>query len=264
LGRISETLARTRAEGRPALIAFVTAGFPEPAATPRVVGALIDGGADMVELGIPFSDPLADGATIDRASHRALEAGITPARCLDIAREIRREATDTPVILMGYYNPLLAFGVRRFVESAAAAGVDGLIVVDLPPEEGEEMAARCRSSGLDNILLLAPNSEDETVRRVARQASGFVYCVSVTGVTGARAHLPPDLPAFLARVRRHTELPLAVGFGISRPEHVRSLRGLADGAVVGSAIINVLEEEPSNGVEERLRGFVRTLAQAGP
>jgi tryptophan synthase alpha chain len=186
---------------------------------------------------------------------------MTLAGCLDIAQTVRRKARATPIILMGYYNPLLAFGVRRFVESAAAAGVDGLIVVDLPPEEGEDLAALCRSSGLDDILLLAPNSEEERIRRVAQQASGFIYCVSVTGVTGARAHLPPDLPAFLARVRHHTGLPLAVGFGISRPEHLRSLHGLADAAVVGSAIIDVIEEAPPDGVEESLREYVRALTQ---
>lgn len=262
MGRISGILARTRAEGRLALVAFVTAGFPRPAATPRLVRALIEGGADIVELGMPFSDPLADGATIQRASHAALQAGTTLAGCLGIAREIRSGTGETPLILMGYYNPLLAFGVQRFVESAAAAGVDGLIVVDLPPEESDELDAACRSAGLDNILLLAPNSEEERIRRVAQKASGFIYCVSVTGVTGARDELPPELPAFLERVRRHTDLPLAVGFGISRPEHVRSLRGLADAAVVGSAIIDVIERSPPDAAEERLREYARTLSRA--
>ena len=216
----------------------------------------------MVELGVPFSDPLADGATIERASDEALHAGTTLAGCLNIAREIRSATRDTPLMLMGYYNPLLAFGVDRFVESAAAAGVDGLIVVDLPPEEGEELDDACRSVGLDNILLLAPNSEEERIRRVAQRASGFIYCVSVTGVTGAREELPPGLRAFLARVRRHADLPLAVGFGISRPEHVRSLRGLADAAVVGSAIINLIEESPPDAVESRLQEYARALSQA--
>lgn len=243
-------------------MAFLTAGFPEPAATPRLVRALIEGGVDMVELGMPFSDPLADGATIERASHAALQAGTTLAGCLYIAREIRSGTGGTPLILMGYYNPLLAFGVQRFVDTAATAGVDGLIVVDLPPEEGGELDAACRSAGLDNILLLAPNSEEGRIRRVARKASGFIYCVSVTGVTGARDELPPELPAFLERVRCHTDLPLAVGFGISRPEHVRSLRGLADAAVVGSAIIDVIERSPPDAAEERLREYVRTLSQA--
>ena len=259
MGRIEDTLRRTRDEGRLALVAFITAGYPEPEATPGLVRALVEGGADLVELGIPFSDPLADGATIQRASFRALEAGMTPARCLDIVREIRSREEDVPLILMGYCNPLLAMGLRPFVEGAAAAGVDGLIVVDLPPEEGAELASLCRSSGIDSILLLAPSSDETRIAAVAKQASGFIYCVSVAGVTGARRDLPSDLGAFLGRVRKHTSLPLAVGFGVSRREHVESLAGLADAAVVGSAIIDVIDAAPREEREERVRQYLQTL-----
>jgi tryptophan synthase alpha chain len=259
MGRIEETLKRTRGEGRLALVAFITAGYPEPEATFGLVRALVEGGADLVELGIPFSDPLADGATIQRASFRALEAGMTSARCLDIVREIRSREKDVPLILMGYCNPLLAMGLEPFVEGAAAAGVDGLIVVDLPPEEGVELASLCRSSGIDSILLLAPSSDEARIAAVAKLASGFIYCVSVAGVTGARHDLPSDLGAFLGRVRRHTSLPLAVGFGVSRREHVEALAGLADAAVVGSAIIDVIDAAPREEREEKVRQYLWTL-----
>jgi tryptophan synthase alpha chain len=261
MGKISDTLAKTKTEGRLALIAYVTCGFPSPQATPSIVRALVDGGADMVELGIPFSDPVADGATIQKASFRALEAGTNVSTCLDVAAQVRRDAVDNPLILMSYANPLLAFGVDTFVDEAAAAGVDGLIVVDLPPEEGSDLRARCRAAGIDNVLLVAPGTDDERISRIAAQASGFIYCVSVAGVTGARAELPAGLPDFLARVRRHTSLPLAVGFGVSLPEHLRALHGLADAAVVGSAIVDVIDTAPPGEIEGRLKDYVGTLVR---
>jgi tryptophan synthase alpha chain len=260
VGKISDTLARTKAEGRLALIGYVTCGFPSPQVTPSIVRALIDGGADMIELGIPFSDPVADGATIQKASFRALEAGTTVALCLDIAGQVARNG-GAPLIVMSYANPLLAFDASAFVDAAAAAGVDGLIVVDLPPEEGADLRGRCRAAGIDNVLLVAPGSDDERIGRIVAAASGFVYCVSVAGVTGARAELPAGLPGFLARVKRHTSLPLAVGFGVSRPEHLRSLHGLADAVVVGSAIVDVIEAAPPGGVETRLKDYVRSLVR---
>jgi tryptophan synthase alpha chain len=259
VGRIKEALARTRREHRLALVAFLTAGYPEPAATPGLVRALVDGGADLIELGVPFSDPLADGTTIQRSDFRALEAGVTPAACLDIARNLRNEGLEIPLVLMGYYNPILAYGPEAFVAEAARSGVDGLIVVDLPPEEGEDLRGLCRTHGLDLILLLAPTSDDQRVALVAKQTSGFVYCVSVAGITGAREALPADLPTFLQRVRRHTGLPLAVGFGISRREHVEALEGLAEAAVVGSAIIDVIERSPPTEREERVKEYVEVL-----
>ena len=261
MGRISDTLSKTRAEKRLALVAYVTGGYPDPQSTPRIVEALVEGGADLIELGLPFSDPVADAATIQKASFQALEAGTTTARCLEAVEQVRRGDKNTPIILMSYVNPILAFGSEAFVDAAAKAGVDGLIVVDLPPEEGEPLRGRCRTAGIDNILLVAPNSGDERIARVVEQASGFVYCVSVTGVTGARTALPAALPDFLARVRRHTSLPLAVGFGVSRPEHLRSLHGLADAAVVGSAIVDIVGASTAQEVGDKLKDYLQTLAR---
>jgi tryptophan synthase alpha chain len=258
-GRIAQALARAREEGRVALVAYVPAGFPDPDATPALVRALIEGGADAVELGVPFSDPLADGVTVQRASQRALAGGITPAKCLQLVAELRRAGVVIPLILMTYYNPILAYGPDGFCQDAAAAGVDGLIVVDLPPEEAEELSGRCRTGGLDFIPLLAPTSTDDRIALAARQASGFVYCVSVAGVTGAREALPPDLGAFLERVRRRTELPLAVGFGVSRREHVEALQGRAAAAIVGSAIVEVIEAAPRDEREARVKDYVEVL-----
>ncbi len=258
-GRIESAFARARDEGRIALIAYLTAGFPEADATPGLVRALIAGGADMVELGIPFSDPLADGATVQRASQRALDGGMSVARCIALIRELRRDGVVIPLIVMTYYNPILAYGQDGFIHDAADAGADGLITVDVPAEEAEPLATGCRANGVDFIPLLAPTSGDERVALAAKRASGFLYCVSVAGVTGAREALPPDLGAFLARVRRITDLPLAVGFGISRREHVEELTGRADAAIVGSAIVDLIEASPRGEREERVTQYVEVL-----
>lgn len=258
-GRIAQAFSRSREEGRVALVTYITAGYPEAGSTPELVRALVDGGADAIELGVPFSDPLADGVTVQQASYRALENGITAARCLEIVRDLRDEGLVIPLILMTYYNPILAYGLDGFLEDAAAAGTDGLIAVDVPPEEAGDLAGRCRARELDLIPLLAPTSTDESIALAARQAAGFVYCVSVAGVTGARESLPPELGQFLQRVRRQTELPLAVGFGISRREHVEALAGQADAAVVGSAIIDVIEASPQEERSERVKGYVEVL-----
>jgi len=259
VSRIQQALSRARDEGRVAVIAYLTAGFPEPEAMPGLVRALVEGGADAIELGLPFSDPLADGATVQRASFQALQQGMTPARLLTLIRELRQGGVVIPLIVMTYYNPVLAYGEDAFLNDAATAGADGLIAVDVPPEEAEGLSASCRASGLDFIPLLAPTSTDDRVALAVRQASGFVYCVSVAGVTGARAELPPDLGAFLERVRRQTELPLAVGFGISRREHVESLRGRADAAIVGGAIVDSIEAAPQQEREKRVRDYVEVL-----
>ena len=259
MSRVEAALASARAEGRVAMIAYLPAGYPEPGATPGLVRALVDGGADLVELGLPFSDPLADGATVQRASFRALEQGMTPTRLLALIRELRQGGVVIPLIVMTYYNPILAYGQEAFLNDAATAGADGLIAVDVPPEEAEQLSQSCRASGLDLIPLLAPTSTDDRVALAVRQASGFVYCVSVAGVTGARDELPPDLGTFLERVRRQTELPLAVGFGISRREHVEALSGRADAAIVGSAIVDCIEASPQNEREKRVREYVEVL-----
>ena len=260
MSRIADTLARTRSEKRPALVAYVTAGYPDAQSTPGLVRALVEGGADMVELGVPFSDPLADGATIQRANSAALAQGVNASWCLRAVSELRKGGLEVPLLLMGYYNPIGAYGPSAFVEDAARAGVDGLIVVDLPPEESAELREACRAQGLDLVYLLAPTSGPERIALVSSWASGFIYCVSVTGVTGARAALAPDVRAFLRAVRRSTSLPLAVGFGISRREHVEAMGRLAEAVVVGSAIIDVIDDSDASEREARVREYVEVLA----
>jgi len=260
MSRITPTLARTRAEGRPALIAYLTVGYPEPEAVLPLVRAAVAGGADIVELGVPFSDPLADGATIQRASFVALQKGVTPASCIESVRELRGAGLEIPLLLMGYYNPVLARGLERLTSEAAAAGADGFIIVDLPPEESAPLREACGARGLDLVYLLAPTSTPERIELVARQASGFIYCVSVAGVTGARDELPEDLARFVGAVRKHTDLPLAVGFGISRREHVEAVGRIADAAVVGSAIIDVIDGSPPGERESRVKAYVEVLA----
>jgi len=259
MSRIAETFARLRREGRTALMPYLTIGYPSPAMTPGLVEAAIQAGADLVELGIPFSDPLADGATIQHATHVALQQGTTVETCLETVATLRRRGVETPLILMGYYNPILQRGEESFCAAAAEAGADGLIVPDLPPEEAEGLRAACRAHGLDLIFLLAPTSDDERVQYVAERASGFIYLVSLTGVTGARDRLPPELESFVQRVRRATDLPLAVGFGIGNPQEARRVGRVADGVIVGSAIVKRIGE--SDVPEKAVAEFVRTLRQ---
>jgi tryptophan synthase alpha chain len=221
---------------------------------------MVAGGADIIELGIPFSDPLADGATIQRVAFEALENGMTPRGCMDFAREARRRHPDTPIVLMTYLNPAIAYGYEAFANDAAASGVDAVILTDLPPEEAETIKPLFNAAGLDLIFLAAPTSSDERLQIIAKNAGGFVYCVSVAGVTGARDQLWAGLPAYLERVRRCTGLPLAVGFGISRREHIQALLGLADGAVVASAIMALVGETAPQDRERAVREYVETLA----
>ena len=257
--RIAAAFARARAEGRTTLIPYVTAGYPSLAMSEQLVPALERGGADLIEIGVPFSDPLADGATIQRASQVALANGVRLADCLELVRRLRtKHGVEAPLLLMGYYNPILQYGPRRFAAAAAAAGVDGFIVPDLPTEESDELLAACRAHGRDLIFLLAPTSTEARIADVGRRASGFVYCVSLTGVTGVRDRLP-DLEGYVARVRRHTELPLAIGFGVSTPEHVRQVGAVADGAVVASALINHLDRFPEAEQPAAAEAFVRAL-----
>jgi tryptophan synthase alpha chain len=263
MSRLAELFARTRAEGRPALIAFVPGGWPEPGATPEIVRALIEGGADAVEVGIPFSDPLADGPTNQAAYQQALEQGVTPRDVLDAVRACRTDGVSAPLLLMGYFNPLLAEGLEEFTAAAESAGVDGLIIVDLPVEEAAELAEPARAHGLDVVYLLAPTSTDERIGAVAERGSGFIYCVSVTGVTSARAQLSEELPAFVGRVRERTELPLAVGFGISRREHVIEVGRIADGVVVGSALVEAIASAPPGGRADVARTLMETLSGRG-
>jgi tryptophan synthase alpha chain len=261
---IAEAFARAKAEGRAALMPYLTLGYPTTGLSLELVEAAVAGGADLVELGIPFSDPLADGPTIQRATHLALQQGMTVARCLEMAAELRARGVKVPLLFMGYLNPILAYGVDTFVQNSAQAGIDGLIIPDLPPEEADEIEAACRHSRLALVYLLAPTSTGERVALVAERSQGFVYLVSLVGVTGARDALPPDLVEFVGRVRKATETPLAVGFGISTPAQARRVGELADGVVVGSAILRLVEDEtavkqPARKVEDFVRSLRRGL-----
>ena len=225
-----------------ALIAYVSVGYPTIEATLKVVPLLADSGCDIVELGIPFSDPMADGATIQRASFCALQNGVTPQLCLDLAGELRHKVS-TPLVFMTYFNPVLHYGLKEFCRACARSGVDGLIIPDLPPEEGADLEAITRTHDLDLIYLLAPTSTEERIRLVAERSRGFIYLVSVTGVTGARNKLPENLAAFVARVRKQASQPLCIGFGISTPEQASQIARIADGVIVGSRLIQLMEVE---------------------
>jgi tryptophan synthase alpha chain len=254
--RITTTWERLRAEGRRALILYLTVGFPERESALEIVPRLIAAGADMIELGVPFSDPLAEGTTIQGATQRALANGVSVRYCLETARTLRERGVQAPLLLMGYLNPMLRYGVERFCRDSRDSGVDGLIFPDLPPEESGELQAACDQHGLDLIQFVAPTSTESRIAHVTQHATGFIYCVSVKGVTGARTELSADLPAFLDRVRGRTQTPLAVGFGISRPEHARRVAKIADGVVVGSALIDVIARDGD------VEGYVRSLRDA--
>jgi tryptophan synthase alpha chain len=242
--RITRRFAELAAAGELGLVAYITAGDPSLDATRQIVLAAAAAGADVVELGVPFSDPLADGPTIQRASERALRAGASLKGVLDLVAAIRRES-QVPLVLFSYYNPVLQMGLNNFAERAAKAGADGALITDLTPEEAGDYRAALHARGLDTIFLAAPTTAEERFRRIAEASTGFLYLISRTGVTGARENLPEDLPALIRRARGATKLPLAVGFGISLPGHVSILGGLADAAVVGSALVEEIERAAS-------------------
>lgn len=257
MSRIAQLFAKTKREGRIALLPYLAVGYPDLQTTLALAPALAAAGADGFELGIPYSDPLADGPTIQHATQAALKNGITSRACIDAAAEIRRQV-DVPLILMGYYNPIAHYGERAFCRDAAAAGVDGLIVPDLPPEEADGLRDAAVANGLNVIFLVAPTSTDQRLDAVDEVASGFVYCVSLAGVTGARSRLAEGLPEYLERVRHHTDLPTVVGFGISRPEHVQTVAKHADGAIVASALIDLLDRLSP---DERVSGAAAYIAE---
>ncbi|MBK9063245.1 MAG: tryptophan synthase subunit alpha [Acidobacteria bacterium] len=263
--RLARAFARAKSAGRAALVVFVEAGDPDLATTCRLLPALATAGADVIELGIPFSDPLADGPTIQRASERALAAGVTLAQVLDLLAAARAGGFATPVVVFSYANPILAMGEADFAHRAREAGADGVLVTDLPPEEGRAFASILKSARLDPVYLLAPTSPDDRLRRAASLSRGFVYLVSRSGITGARAALPEDLAALVGRVRRAVpRLPVAVGFGISTPEQVRAVAALADGVVVGSAVVAAMETAVRAGRDPvaAATDLVRALAGA--
>jgi tryptophan synthase alpha chain len=244
--------------GHKALIAYITVGYPDIEATPKIASILADNGCDIIELGIPFSDPLADGATIQKASYHALQRGTTPQVCLDIASQLRQKIS-VPLVFMTYYNPVLNFGLESFCQSCQEAGINGLIVPDLPPEEGAELENTTKKHDLDLIYLLAPTSTGERIAEVAARSRGFIYLVSLTGVTGARDTLPSDLESFVKRVRQKAKQPLCVGFGVSNPEQAKRVAMIADGVIVGSRLIQLVEEDATLA---SLKSFVSSLREA--
>ncbi len=244
--------------GYKAFIAYLTVGYPDLEVTHKAATLLAHSGCDIIELGIPFSDPLADGATIQKASYHALKQGITPQACLEVADRLRREIA-TPLVFMGYYNPILSFGLKSFCHSASRAGVDGLIIPDLPPDEGEELETSMKKFGLDSIYLLTPASSGKRISLVTQRSAGFIYLVSLTGVTGARESLPLELDGFVQRVREKTAKPLCVGFGISSPEQAGQVTSSADGVIIGSRIIQLIEEDSSLSA---LKSFTMSIRQA--
>ncbi len=240
--RLAAAFEQASAENRAALVIFITCGDPDLKTTLELVPALAAAGADIVELGFPHSDPIAEGPTIQAASQRALAGGVATSDVLEVAAKVR-STSETPLVLMGYMNNVLAHGEQQFVADAAAAGVDGLIIVDAPFDERPSLQAACHKEGVHRVLLVAPTTPPERMVRIASQSGGFVYCVSVTGVTGARTELPSDLTSLIQRVKRVSSLPVAVGFGISTPAQAAEVGRVADGVVVGSALINALAED---------------------
>jgi len=255
LKRISDVFSH---KGRKALIAYITVGYPSIEATKKVVPLLAESGCDIVELGIPFSDPLADGATIQNASHHAILNGVTAQMCLDIARELGKRA-DIPLVFMSYLNPLLSYGLARFCRACDESSVSGIIVPDLPPDEGGELDELTRQNGLDLIYLLPPTATIARASLIAQRSQGFIYLVSVVGVTGARTSLPQNLEASITRLRKITAKPLCVGFGISSSGQARDACRLADGVIIGSKIIQLIEADASLMA---LRNFVKEVRES--
>lgn len=261
IDRIEQVFANAQREGRAALMPYFTLGFPTIEDSLAVVQAIARAGADLIELGVPFSDPLADGPTIQGSTQMALENGVNVRSCLGMVAELRSRGVAQPLLLMGYTNPILAYGVEAFVGDAAAAGADGFIVPDLPPEEGGEMGTASAKHGCALVYLLAPTSTMERIALAAERSSGFVYLVSVIGVTGERQQLPPTLAEFVHRVRTVTQKPLAVGFGISTPEQARLVGQLVDGVIVGSALISAARgaAHPSRAAGDMVRSLRAAL-----
>lgn len=262
MSRIELTMEALRQRGEKALITYLTVGDPDLATSERVIHALVEGGADLLELGFPFSDPMADGPTIQAAAERSLAAGTTLRGVLELVARVRQH-TNVPIVLMGYFNPVFRYGAEVFARDAAAAGVDGLLLVDLPPEEADELHPRLKSAGIDLITLLAPTTPDERVIRLAGQAEGFLYYVSMTGVTGTQKVDASAIAATVARVRRASPVPVAVGFGVTTPEDARAVAAFADAVVVGSALVKVIAEHGcAPGLIDEVLRFTRELKKA--
>ena len=265
--RLARRFASLRAEGRAGLVTFLTAGDPDAKTAWEILEGLPGAGADVIEIGMPFSDPMADGPAIQASSLRALKAGQTLKKTIGMVARFRKADRDTPIVLMGYFNPIYSHGVAKFLKNAHAAGVDGLIVVDTPIEEEDELCGPARAAGLDFIQLVAPTTGEERLPKVLARASGFVYYVSITGITGTRSAAVSDVAAAVRRIRRHTRLPIAVGFGIRTPKQAAEIARIADAAVVGSALIDVIadgldkSDKAKKGLGRRVLGLVKRLAR---
>ncbi|MDR5696618.1 MAG: tryptophan synthase subunit alpha [Armatimonadota bacterium] len=259
MSRFSEMFCALRSQRRAALMPFLQTGYPDLPTIEQMVPAIVASGADAVELGVPFSDPIADGPTMQGAAFRALRRGVRLADALDLVRRLR-VGVDVPIALMSYANPLLSYGVERFVRDAADAGVDGVIAADIPADEAGSLIAAAREIQLDTIFLVAPTSTEQRLRVVVEATTGFLYCVSVTGVTGAREHLGDEVGKLIGRVREVTDLPAVVGFGISTPDHARTVARIADGVIVASALYQALEN--ARDPVEAAVAFLRPFAQA--
>lgn len=259
--RLEQCFAALKQQGRPALVSYLTAGDPDPDTSHRLIHGLPAAGVDIIELGMPFSDPMADGPAIQKAALRALNNGQTQAKTLEMVRRFRQDNTTTPIVLMGYYNPIFCYGVERFLADAAEAGIDGLIVVDLPPEHDEELCQPAARHGIDFIRLATPTTDAKRLPRVLGNASGFIYYVSVAGVTGGNAPTPERLETAVGELRAKTDLPIAVGFGIRTAEQAAVIGRYSDGVVVGSALVDCIENatSPDDAVEQ-VHGLVRELS----
>ena len=268
MSRIAARFAALKAEGRGALVTFLTGFDPDRETSLKILAGLPAASADVIEIGVPFTDPMADGPSIQKAGQRGLKAGATMAGVLDLVRALRATETDTPVVLMGYYNPILAYGVARFCADAAAAGVDGLIIVDVPPEEADEVEPDAKANGLDLIRLIAPTSDAARLPRILGATTGFIYYVSITGITGTRSADYASLAPAIRQLKQHTDLPVAIGFGIRTPEQAAIAATVADGAVVGTALVDTLaatldaEGRATAETAPRVLAQVAGLAQA--
>ncbi|MEK0083303.1 tryptophan synthase subunit alpha [Benzoatithermus flavus] len=267
-GRITARFAQLREERRAGLVTFLTAGDPDLETSFELIAGLPAAGADVIEIGMPFTDPMADGPSIQAAGLRALSAGMRTTKVLELVRRFRERDRETPVVLMGYYNPIYAYGNERFLKDAKAAGVDGLIVVDLPPEEDEELCLPARAAGIDFIRLATPTTDDRRLPAVLRNTSGFIYYVSVAGITGQKAAVASRVGPEVARIKRHTSLPVAVGFGIREPQQAAEIAAVADAAVVGSALVDIVAKNldadgrATGGLVPTVHAKVKALAEA--
>lgn len=258
--RLRDLFANAHAEGRKLFVPYVTAGYPRPQDTVPILLAMEAGGADVIEIGVPFTDPLADGATIQHANQIAIEQGVSLGQCFEFVREAREQGLKAPVLFMGYYNPILARGEARACAEAAAAGADGWIVVDLPPEEASSFLAECRKTDMSFVPLVAPTTRDPRIELIAGVADAFIYCVSMTGTTGAGQVNQDELPVFIERIRAHTDKPLGVGFGINTRAQADAVRKVADAAIVGSAIIATIDAAEENHRAQSVREYVENVS----